>query len=368
MTRIRTSHIVIAAVAASIAVGSSASVALAGPPAPCLNCGSGGGGGGGTTSGGGGGSTTTTPPSGGGGGGTTTPITHPTPPAVTAVATAATAPRVITVRWHVPGSNTISGVIVRRGVGSNCPTSTSEGIGVGGGAKRSSQVDKGVKAGGTYCYSVFTTSPYHSSAAAHDKAVVGPPAKATHVTVGVTPGKDIVVKWHAAAGATGYVLTAAAVSNGAKCPTMGSRRIGVQPGKTTAIDNGAQPGTSYCYAVFSTNGTKFHSARSLSQDKAVAIPLITTPAPTSSSSSMFSSSLAKIVGGVALAVLLLAALAFVAVKLISRAREDDWQYSQHSHRGGRVSIGRYEGGAALVIPAAIAVVSLVLLIAAALSL
>ncbi len=83
---------------------------------------------------------------------------------------------------------------------------------------------------------------------------------------------------------------------------------------------------------------------------------------------MFSSSLAKVVGGVAIAVLLLAALAFVVVKLINRAREDDWQYSQTSHRGGRISVGRYEGGAALVIPAAIAVVSLVLLIAAALSL
>jgi hypothetical protein len=288
---------------------------------------------------------------------------------VTAVATAATAPRVITVKWHLPKSSIITGVVVRRGLATSCPTSTSDGVGVGGGAKRSSQVDKGVKAGGAYCYSVFTTSAYHTSAAAHRTAVVGPPAKATGVTAGVTPGQTIVVKWHAAAGATGYVLTAAATSNGGTCPTVNSRRVPVSPGKTTAIDRGAKPGTAYCYAVFSTNGTKFHSARSLSQNKAVTIPSpIQSQSASPSSSSMFSSSLAKIVGGVALAVLLLAAVAFTVVKLISRAREDDWQYSQSSHRGGRVSIGRYEGGAALVIPAAIAVVSLVLLIAAALSL
>ncbi len=76
----------------------------------------------------------------------------------------------------------------------------------------------------------------------------------------------------------------------------------------------------------------------------------------------------KVVGGVALGVLLLAAVAFLAAKLIARAREDDWQYSQSSHRGSpRLALGRYEGPA-LVIPAAIVVVSLVLLIAAALSL
>ena len=52
------------------------------------------------------------------------------------------------------------------------------------------------------------------------------------------------------------------------------------------------------------------------------------PSVLTRSASTLSSSLAKIVGGVALAVLLLAAIAFVVVKLINRAREDDWQYSQ----------------------------------------
>ncbi len=73
-------------------------------------------------------------------------------------------------------------------------------------------------------------------------------------------------------------------------------------------------------------------------------------------------------GGVALAVLILAAIAFLIVKLVNRSREDDWQYSSGTRGGGRsLALGRYDT-AALVIPAVIVVVGLVLLVAAALSL
>ena len=119
--------------------------------------------------------------------------------------------------------------------------------------------------------------------------------------------------------------------------------------------------------MFAANGTKFVALPAVAQNHSVTIPVAASPS-TGSSSSLLTSSLVKVVGGVALGVLLLAAVAFLAAKLIARAREDDWQYSQSSHRGGaRLALGRYEGPA-LVIPAAIVVVSLVLLIAAALSL
>ena len=312
MTRIRTSHIVVAAVAALVAVGGSASVALAAPPPPCLSCGSGGGGGGGSTSTGGGGGSTTTTTTGSTGGTNSTPTSHPTPPPVAALSTTATAPRVITVGWTLPKNQIVSGVVVRRGLAASCPTSTSDGVGIGGSAKRTSQVDKSVKAGGTYCYSVFTTTPYHSSAAAHHKAVVGPPAKVTGITA-IAGQHSIKVRWNAAAGATGYLVTANVT--GTRCPSAtgpNTRAIKVPSGKTSVVDTAAVVGTTYCYAVFATNGTRFHSARGLSTHKAVALSAApgTIGAPTpSSSSSMFSASLAKLVGGVAIAVLLLAALA-----------------------------------------------------------
>ena len=280
-----------------------------------------------------------------------------------AVGTAATAPRVITVSWKLHKSAVITGVVVRRGSAANCPATTADGVGIGTTVRRSSQVDRGVRAGATYCYSVFTTSPYKVSAAAHHTAVVGPPGRVTGV-VAKPLGGGIQVSWLPAAGATHYILKRQAGS----CPTASKgREIHRRTGKTRALDTLAQPGIAYCYAVFAANGTKFASQPTAARNHNVKIPVAVAPS-TGSSSSLLTSSLVKVVGGVALGVLLLAAVAFLAAKLIARAREDDWQYSQSSHRGGaRLALGRYEGPA-LVIPAAIVLVSLVLLIAAALSL
>ena len=136
------------------------------------------------------------------------------------------------------------------------------------------------------------------------------------------------------------------------------------PGKLAAVDTGALPGDTTCYSVFALDHYKTHLAAAHSNPVLAVAPTTST----ASSSSSMTTSLVKIVGAVALAVLLLAAMAFVIIKLIGRGRQDDWQYSQTSGRGGRVTMGRYEGGAALVIPAAIVVVGVVLLIAAALSL
>ncbi len=275
MTRIRTTHIVILAVAACIAVGSTAGVAKAGtPPPPPPPGGTNTGGGGGTTTGGGGGTTTT-----GGGGGTTstggggnttgggggTPVSHPTPPMAAAIATAATAPRVITVSWKLPKSGVITGVIVRRGAAAHCPATTADGVGVGTTARRSTQVDRGVRAGATYCYSVFTTSPYKVSAAAHHKAMVGPPGRVTGSLPRRSTGRSRSVG-RPAAGATHYIVKRQA----GPCPTASKGRVmHVNRRKTHAT---RRPSTSrasrYCYAVFAANGTKFvalPAARSESQ-------------------------------------------------------------------------------------------------------
>ena len=136
MTRIRTSHIVVAAVAALVAVGGSASVALAGPPPPhCTVCSTGGGGGGGSTSTGGGGGSTTTTTRGGGGGDRRRRSAIPSPPPRPRDRHRHSPSRDHRELARCPKSQIISGVVVRRGLAANCPTTTSDGVGIGGSAE-----------------------------------------------------------------------------------------------------------------------------------------------------------------------------------------------------------------------------------------
>jgi hypothetical protein len=266
VTRVRTSHVVIVVVAATVFVAGAAGVALAGPPAPPPPTTGGGattapsGGGGVTVPGGGG---TTTPQT---GGGSAPAVRHPGPPKVTSLKTIATRPGVITVRWHLPGDR-ISGIVVRRGLGSNCPVQSGQGVRIGGVARRSRQVDSTVAAGVRYCYTVFSKNRYGVAATHGFGLAAAPAARVVHT------------------------------------------------------------------AVIST---------------AMRIAL-------------------EIVAAVATGVLLLAAVVLLVLKMAGGARHDGWQYRQPHHGGERMVLGRYEG-AALVIPAVIAVVSLVLLIVVVLSL
>ena len=328
MTRIRTTHIVILAVAACIAVGSTVGVAKgagAPPPPPPPGGGQTSGGGGGTTSGGGGGTTTTN----GGGGGTTTtgggtgtPVSHPTPPMAAAVGTAATAPRVITVSWTLPKSSVITGVIVRRGAAANCPATTADGVGIGTTARRSSQVDRGVRAGATYCYSVFTTSPYKVSAAAHHTAVVGPPGRASAV-VAKPMGGAIQIHWAAAARAR---PTTSSSGRPDRTRDQGSRDAR-HPGDAR---DGRAGGAGHGLLLRSVRRQRHQVRRGAGSHRANQSVMI----PVAVAQHRFVVLAAHLVTGEGcrrsrMGVLLLAAVAFLAAKLIARAGKTTGSTANH---------------------------------------
>ena len=122
------------------------------------------------------------------------------------------------------------------------------------------------------------------------------------------------------------------------------------------------PGARYCYTVFSENPYGVAATHHFG--------LATPPAARVTQTAVMSTAMRialEIVAAVALGVLLLAVLVLLVLKLVGGGREDDWRYGQSHHGGERMVLGRYEG-AALVIPAVLAVVGLVLLIVVVLSL
>ena len=330
VTRVRGTHVALLAVAAA-AIGP-AGVAQAAPPVPPPPTA-------------GSGNTTTAPQTGSGG---QPHASVPTPAAVTSLVVT-NRPGAIVVRWDVPSAS-ITGVIVRRGVGGRCPARSDAGVGVGGSALRSSQVDSQVQPGARYCYTVFAEGR-HGVASATRTALASPPPRVTKVTA-VAASDRISLSWNPSPGATAYVVRA-----GPSCPNaITAGRAVARTTHRVATDRSAVPGTSSCYSVFALDRFDTHLSAARSND-------VVAPVPSSPTPPIVSSSLANVVGAIALGVLLLTVMAFLVVRQINRG--DDWHYGQ-TPRGGRMAIGGH-ATAALVIPVAIAVVGLVLIIAAALS-
>ncbi len=268
----------------------------------------------------------------------------------------------------MPSSKAIHAVIVRRGAGLDCPASTTDGVAVGGQAVRRTARDANVKPGGRYCYSVFTVGTYGSRPGVHTSVFASPPAAVSGVIAGVKSG-HVVISWRPAGGAFAYTV----VANSTRCATsVQDGRVVAKTQGRTATDRNAVAGTPNCYVVFA--GDRFANFSVPAQaDRGQMVGLKTVAASQSgsgssaaaASSSGLSSNLTRIVAIVGIAVLLLAAVATLLVRVMNR-RRDDWQYSS-GRDSGRVALGNYSTGA-LVIPAVIALIGFALLVAVAVSL
>jgi hypothetical protein len=96
------------------------------------------------------------------------PVTH---------LTAATVHGKLQLSWTNPTGSGITSVVVRRGLGSSCPTGPTDGTAVGGTAVRGSQADAGAKPGIAYCYRVYALNAAGNASptSAHTKAATPPP-------------------------------------------------------------------------------------------------------------------------------------------------------------------------------------------------
>ena len=219
----------------------------------------------------------------------------------------------------LPKSEIISGVIVRRGSARSCPTtSTSDGLASAAAPSaraRSTRASRPAER-------TATRSSRRRRTTARPPRITrrGRPAReGDRRHRRRRPGLD---QRQMEAGRGSDRRTWSPRLTAKRCPRSTvptAARITVPAGQDGGVDTAAVAGHDYCYAVFATNGTRFHSARGLSTPSPVAWPWPRPPRPRVVARRRCSARRwPRSWAAVAIAVLLLAALAFVVVKLIRR--------------------------------------------------
>jgi hypothetical protein len=337
-------------------------------------CGSTGGGGGG---GGGGGTSTSTPP----------PTSHkhvnlPPGPVTDLHGVVNHHAGQITFAWTNPGAKDLNQIVVRRGPARDCPKTTAEGLGIGGTAIRTSQTDAHAGRPSGYCYSVFAVDRQGNVSPPAARSLtppdLTPPSTPTGVTASGTPG-HVVVTWSASTGHPQDYIVRRSSSGG--CPPGPTRAALVKvvgADTTTVNDTTALAGVHYCYAVFAVDKAGNVSHPGDSQPFTVIAPTPTptsTPTPPTStppvahseqtSSSLVPAEAARLVAAIAVAVIVFGGIVLGGIRLLQNPRRrDDWAYGRAAGAPRIITIDRYDTRA-LVIPAVIVVVGLLLMVALA---
>ena len=334
------------------------------------------------------------------GGGTTTPAPPPTSPPPTTGhhkhvnhtpgpvtnlhgVVHRAAPGQITMLWTNPGANDLAEIIVRRGPAGDCPKTITQGRRIGGTTIRESQTDHAARRASGYCYSVFavdtagqmTLPPTALSKAPPD---VTPPSAPTGVLVSGHPG-HVVITWMASTGnPQNYIVRRSASGRCPPGPTRATPVNAVGSNTTTVTDDGALAGAHYCYAVFAVDkvGNVSHagdsqpftaSATTSPPATQPSTPPSTPPAAQShpASSPVIPAELARLVGAVAVAVIVFGAIVLGGIRILQAPRRrQQWTYGRPAGAPRIITIDRYDTRA-LVIPAVIIVLGLLLIVALA---
>jgi hypothetical protein len=276
--------------------------------------------------------------------------------------------------WTNPGAKDLAEIVVRRGPAGDCPKTISQGIPIGGKAIRTSQTDVHARRASGYCYSVFAVdsaqNPSEPAARSLVPPDVTPPSAPTGVLVSGTPS-HVVVTWRASTGnPKNYIVRR---SSSGQCPPGPARatNVAVVDNNTTSVtDDSAVAGEHYCYAVFAVDAAGNVSHAGDSQPFTASTPA---PAPTPTppaahsephSSPLIPAELARLVAAIAVAVVVFCGIVLGGIRVLQNPRRrDQWTY------GGRagspwITIERYDPRA-LVIPAVLIVVGLLLMVALA---
>lgn len=293
----------------------------------------------------------------------TAPTDSTPPPRVKGLRVSAPKPGQIALTWKLVHPSDIAAVFVLRKPAGHCPTAPIKtkvipdvGRRIGSLAPRTHETDTSERDGKSYCYAVFTldTAGNWASPATHLARNPGdhtPPSAVTDLTTRVDQG-GVTLTWTNPPGAARVLVIR---ELGSVCPGAPSdgERVGNALRPSSQVDTAAQPGSTYCYAVFA-----FDEAGNSS--RAVTTP-VTTPPPTqtasgtppnqSGSSSSSLSDIVAIIGGGAI---VLAGLAFITLRLVRR----EWEWHSRTGYGIRdlmsIDVRDYDRQA-LVIPAIIGV-------------
>jgi len=265
--------------------------------------------------------------------------------------------------WQLVHPSDIAAVFVRRNPAGHCPTAPVKskvtpkvGTLIGPLSPRTHQVDTTEHDGTRYCYAVFTldTPGNWASPATHLARNPGDhtrPAAVTGLTETVGQGGAVTLAWKNPPDATRVIVTRVL---GSTCPTAprDGQNVGTAARRAKQVDTAAQPGSTYCYAVFAYDQA---NNRSVAATATVTMPPpatqtanATPPSQADSSGSSLSNVVAIIGGGA----IVLAGLAFVTMRLVRR----EWEWHSRTGYGIRdlmsVDVRDYDR-TALVIPAII---------------
>ncbi|MHA3704326.1 fibronectin type III domain-containing protein [Jatrophihabitans sp. YIM 134969] len=172
------------------------------------------------------------------------------PAPVTNVAVPAFTDHSVTLTWTNPSDADFAGVIVRRAVGPNPPTSPTAGTAVADTAA-STFVDTGVTSGTTYSYALFahdTSGNYATRATS--PAVVTDYAPVTNARTTAVTSSSVTLAWTRSADASASRVEIRRAQGSTPPASSSAGALVADTDATTVTDSGLAANTPYAYALF----------------------------------------------------------------------------------------------------------------------
>jgi len=170
----------------------------------------------------------------------------------------------VTLSWNNSFGGNVAGDVVRRDASNSCPTSATGGTGIGDTTLRTSQVDTSVSLGTSYCYTVFVTDGSGDYSVAKSIIVSVPVSTLSPVSglqADTSVSGQVGLSWSNPSGIAGDVVRRGSSSS---CPAAATSGTGIGDSslRTSQVDTTVAEGTTYCYSVFTTNGSGGYSSAS----------------------------------------------------------------------------------------------------------
>jgi len=188
-----------------------------------------------------------------------------TAPAPVSGVTAATASTSITLTWVNPTSASLTGVMIRRSVGSTVPAGPTSGFLVADVAKPTTTfTDTGMVSGTKYTYALFAhdAAPTYAAGATASATTTSPPGPGPVTSVTATSDNtSVTVTWvnPASSSLTGVVIRRAVGATAPASANSGTLVTDVGTSTVAYSDAGRTAGTMYTYSLFAHDATPVYA-------------------------------------------------------------------------------------------------------------